>query len=317
MALLGPSGSGKTTLLRAIAGLETVDGGRILLDGEDATRIPARRRRVGFVFQNYALFRHMTVFENVAFGLRARPRRERPAEAEIRERVLRLLEMVQLGGYEGRRPAALSGGQRQRVALARALAIEPRLLLLDEPFGALDAKVRRDLRRWLRALHDRLGLTTVFVTHDQEEAMELADRVAILNRGRLEQVGTPAEVYDRPATPFVAEFLGDAVRVPPGSGVLRHHAARPGGVALVRPHDVEVGALGSGAGVPATVRRSIARGAARLLVLELDDGTLIEAEVARAAAAAGEGADTLAPGSAVLVGARVAHLFPEGEGGAG
>jgi sulfate transport system ATP-binding protein len=310
MALLGPSGSGKTTLLRAVAGLEAIDGGRILLDGEDATGLPARRRRIGFVFQNYALFRHMTVFENVAFGLRARPRRERPPEAEIRERVLRLLEMVQLGGYEGRRPAALSGGQRQRVALARALAIEPRLLLLDEPFGALDAKVRRDLRRWLRGLHDRLGLTTVFVTHDQEEAMELADRVAILNRGRLEQVGTPAEVYDRPATPFVAEFLGDAVRVPPGSGVLRH-AARPGGVALVRPHDVEVGAPGSGAGVPATVRRSIARGAARLLLLELDDGTLLEAEVARGAG----DAEGLAPGSAVLVGARVAHLFPDGEGG--
>lgn len=310
MALLGPSGSGKTTLLRAIAGLETVDGGRILLGGEDATRIPARRRRVGFVFQNYALFRHMTVFENVAFGLRARPRRERPAEAEIRERVLRLLDMVQLGGFEGRRPAALSGGQRQRVALARALAIEPRLLLLDEPFGALDAKVRRDLRRWLRELHDRLGLTTVFVTHDQEEAMELADRVAVLNHGRLEQVGTPAEVYDRPATPFVAEFLGDAVRVPPGSGVLRH-AARPGGVALVRPHDLEVGAPGSAGGVQAIVRRSIARGAARLLLLELDDGTLIEAEVARGAG----GGEGLAPGSAVTVGARVAHLFPEGDGG--
>jgi sulfate/thiosulfate transport system ATP-binding protein len=319
MALLGPSGSGKTTLLRAIAGLETVDTGRILLGGEDATRIPARRRRVGFVFQNYALFRHMTVFENVAFGLRARPRRDRPAEAEIRERVLRLLETVQLGGYEGRRPAALSGGQRQRVALARALAIEPRLLLLDEPFGALDAKVRRDLRRWLRGLHDRLGLTTVFVTHDQEEAMELADRVAILNRGRLEQVGTPAEVYDRPATPFVAEFLGDAVRVPPGSGVLPAHAAAPcppdgaapKGVALVRPRDVEVGAPGSGAGVPATVRRSVARGAARLLLLELDDGTLLEAEVSRGAG----DADLLAPGSPVRVGARVAHLFPESDEG--
>ena len=318
MALLGPSGSGKTTLLRAIAGLETVDSGRILLDGEDATRIPARRRRIGFVFQNYALFRHMTVFENVAFGLRARPRRERPAEAAIRERAMGLLEMVQLGGYAGRRPAELSGGQRQRVALARALAIEPRLLLLDEPFGALDAKVRRELRRWLRELHDRLGLSTVFVTHDQDEAMELADRVAILHRGRLEQVGTPAEVYDRPATPFVAEFLGDAVRVPPGSGVLPLDCAapRPGGgpakgVALVRPRDVEVGAPGSGAGAPATVRRIVARGAARLLLLELDDGTMLEAEVARAA----DDAAPLAPGSAVRAGARVAHLFPEGDPG--
>jgi sulfate transport system ATP-binding protein len=314
MALLGPSGSGKTTLLRAIAGLETVDSGRILLDGEDATRIPARRRRIGFVFQNYALFRHMTVFENVAFGLRARPRRERPAAA-IRERVLGLLEMIQLAGYAGRRPAELSGGQRQRVALARALAIEPRLLLLDEPFGALDAKVRRELRRWLRELHDRLGLTTVFVTHDQDEAMELADRVAILNRGRLEQVGTPAEVYDRPATPFVAEFLGDAVRVPPGSGVLPSNSASPAsggpayGVALVRPRDVEVGAPGSGAGAPATVRRNVARGAARLLLLELDDGTMLEAEVARAA----NDAAPLAPGSSVRAGARVAHLFPDGD----
>src|SRR5918998_334356 len=221
LALLGPSGSGKTPLLRAIAGPETIEGGRILLDGEDATGIPARERRIGFVFQHYALFRHMTVSENVAFGLRARPRGQRPPEREIADRVNRLLEMVQLGAFAQRRPAALSGGQRQRVALARALAIEPRVLLLDEPFGALDAKVRRDLRRWLRELHDRLGLTTLFVTHDQEEALELADRVAVLNHGRLEQVGTPAEVYDTPATPFVAEFLGDAVRVTVSAGFLR------------------------------------------------------------------------------------------------
>jgi sulfate/thiosulfate transport system ATP-binding protein len=311
LALLGPSGSGKTTLLRAIAGLETIEGGRILLEGVDATRIPARERRIGFVFQHYALFRHMTVSENVAFGLRARPRRERPAEAEIQRRVMELLEMVQLAEFAPRRPAALSGGQRQRVALARALAIEPRVLLLDEPFGALDAKVRRDLRRWLRELHDRLGLTTVFVTHDQEEALELADRVAILNRGRLEQIGTPAEVYDRPASPFVAEFLGDAVRVPLHSGVLRHGAPRGnGGVALVRPHDIEVGAPGSGAGVPATVRRSLPRGSARLLELELDDGTRLEAEVARDGSGGHE--ESLVPGSSVLVRARVAHHFPEG-----
>jgi sulfate/thiosulfate transport system ATP-binding protein len=307
LALLGPSGSGKTTLLRAIAGLETVDQGRILLDGEDATRIPARERRIGFVFQHYALFRHLTVFENVAFGLRARPRSRRPAEAEIRDRVMRLLEMVQLADYAERRPAALSGGQRQRVALTRALAIEPRVLLLDEPFGALDAKVRRDLRRWLRELHDRLGLTTLFVTHDQEEALELADRVAVLNQGRLEQIGTSAGVYDAPATPFVAEFLGDAVRLPLHSGVLRHAPPRLDEVALVRPHDIEVGVPGSGSGVPAVVRRAVSRGAARLLELELDDGTRLEAEVAR-----GLGhEETLVPGSPVLVRARVAHLFPD------
>jgi sulfate/thiosulfate transport system ATP-binding protein len=306
LALLGPSGSGKTTLLRAIAGLETIEGGRILLDGEDATGIPARERRIGFVFQHYALFRHMTVSENVAFGLRARPRGQRPPEREIADRVGRLLEMVQLGAFAQRRPAALSGGQRQRVALARALAIEPRVLLLDEPFGALDAKVRRDLRRWLRGLHDRLGLTTLFVTHDQEEALELADRVAVLNHGRLEQVGTPAEVYDAPATPFVAEFLGDAVRVPVGAGLLRHLGGRDTAVVLVRPHDIEVAALGAGApGVPATVRRAVSRGAARLLELELDDGTSIEAEVARDHGHA----DALSPGAKVLVHARVAHSF--------
>ena len=316
LALLGPSGSGKTTLLRAIAGLETIESGRIRLDGEDATTVPARERRIGFVFQHYALFRHMTVFENVAFGLRARPRGRRPAEREIADRVMALLEMVQLGAFAQRRPAALSGGQRQRVALARALAIEPRVLLLDEPFGALDAKVRRDLRRWLRALHERLGLTTLFVTHDQEEALELADRVAVLNAGRLEQLGTPAEVYDMPATPFVAEFLGDAVRVPARPGFLRGPAT-PASCALrgpateelvlVRPHDIAVSATDApGApGVPATVRRAVSRGAARLLDLELDDGTRLEAEVAR-----GDGqADRLAPGATVRVHARVAHRF--------
>ena len=304
LALLGPSGSGKTTLLRAIAGLETIESGRIRLDGEDATTVPARERRIGFVFQHYALFRHMTVFENVAFGLRARPRALRPPEREIAERVMALLEMVQLGAFAQRRPAALSGGQRQRVALARALAIEPRVLLLDEPFGALDAKVRRDLRRWLRELHERLGLTTLFVTHDQEEALELADRVAILNAGRIEQVGTPAEVYDRPATPFVAEFLGDAVRVPARPGFLRGPATED--LVLVRPHDITVAEASSGApGVPAMVRRAVSRGGARLLELELDDGTRLEAEVARDDGAA----DRLAPGATVMVQARVAHRF--------
>jgi sulfate transport system ATP-binding protein len=207
VALLGPSGSGKTTLLRVIAGLENADAGALRFGDIDATRLSVQERRVGFVFQSYALFRHMTVFDNVAYGLTVRPRRARPSRREIARRVLDLLDMVQLNGIERRYPTQLSGGQRQRVALARAMAIEPRVLLLDEPFGALDAKVRRELRGWLRGLHDRTGLTTVFVTHDQSEAMELADRVAILNAGRIEQIGAPAEVTAAPATPFVREFL--------------------------------------------------------------------------------------------------------------
>jgi sulfate/thiosulfate transport system ATP-binding protein len=207
LALLGPSGSGKTTLLRAIAGLEEVDAGDVFFDDINSNQLTLRERRIGFVFQQYALFKHMTVMENIAFGLRARPRASRPTKAEIRARVLELLSLVQLDGLEARFPAQLSGGQRQRVALARALAIEPRVLLLDEPFGALDAKVRKDLRRWLRELHDRTGHTTLFVTHDQEEAFELADRVAILNKGKIEQVGTPAQIVHHPATEFVAEFV--------------------------------------------------------------------------------------------------------------
>lgn len=214
MALLGPSGSGKTTLLRLFAGLETPTAGRILFGDEDATHLPVRERRVGFMFQHYALFKHMTVAENVTYGLRVRPRHQRPSSAQIRKRAEDLLELVQLPDLGRRYPAQLSGGQRQRVALARALAVEPRVLLLDEPFGALDAQVRRDLRRWLRELHDRTGHTTLFVTHDQEEALELADRVAILNRGRLEQLGGADDILDRPATPFVAGFVGDAVRLP-------------------------------------------------------------------------------------------------------
>ena len=207
LALLGPSGSGKTTLLRAIAGLEEVDAGDVFFDDINSNQLTLRERRIGFVFQQYALFKHITVMENIAFGLRARPRASRPTKAEIRARVLELLSLVQLDGLEARYPAQLSGGQRQRVALARALAIEPRVLLLDEPFGALDAKVRKDLRRWLRELHDRTGHTTLFVTHDQEEAFELADRVAILNKGKIEQVGTPAQIVNHPATDFVAEFV--------------------------------------------------------------------------------------------------------------
>jgi sulfate transport system ATP-binding protein len=214
VALLGPSGSGKTTLLRLIAGLEQSDHGRVMFGDTDMRDLTLRDRRIGFVFQHYALFKTMTVAQNVAFGLKSRPRNQRPDAAEIGRRVAALLELVQLPGLDNRYPSQLSGGQRQRVALARALAIEPRVLLLDEPFGALDAKVRKDLRAWLRDLHRRTGHTTVFVTHDQEEALELADRVAILNDGRLEQVGSPDDVYDHPATPFVCEFLGEASKLP-------------------------------------------------------------------------------------------------------
>jgi sulfate transport system ATP-binding protein len=207
LALLGPSGSGKTTLLRVIAGLDYADSGRILFNDLDATHLPIRRRRVGFVFQNYALFRHMNVWKNVAFGLQVLPRRLRPKPAEIRRRAGELLALVQLGGLEERLPSELSGGQRQRVALARALAIEPRILLLDEPFGALDALVRKELRAWVKQLQRQLKITTLFVTHDQDEALEIADRVVIMNQGRIEQTGTPAEVCQEPATDFVWEFL--------------------------------------------------------------------------------------------------------------
>jgi sulfate transport system ATP-binding protein len=214
IALLGPSGSGKTTLLRLIAGLEWPTGGSIRFGDEDASGLNVQERNVGFVFQSYALFKHMTVADNIGFGLRVRPRGTRPAAAEIRRRAAELLDLVQLSGLGHRFPAQLSGGQRQRVALARALAIEPRVLLLDEPFGALDAKVRRELRQWLRELHDKTGHTTVFVTHDQEEALELADRVVVMSQGRIEQVGTPDEIYDRPNSPFVFSFIGEASELP-------------------------------------------------------------------------------------------------------
>ena len=213
VALLGPSGCGKTTLLRIIAGLETPDAGSILFNGDDVSRRDVRKRNVGFVFQHYALFRHMTVFDNVAFGLRMKSRRERPSEAVIAEKVQDLLRMVQLDWLSDRYPEQLSGGQRQRIALARALAVEPQILLLDEPFGALDAKVRKELRRWLANLHEDINLTSVFVTHDQEEAMEVADRIVVMNKGVIEQIGTPAEVYENPASEFVYHFLGDSNRL--------------------------------------------------------------------------------------------------------
>jgi sulfate/thiosulfate transport system ATP-binding protein len=209
VALLGPSGSGKTTLLRIIAGLDVPDSGEVWMDGARADDRHLKERQVGFVFQHYALFKHMTVFNNVAFGLKVRPKQSRPSDAEIRERVMNLLKLVHLDQFEDRYPSQLSGGQRQRVALARALAVEPKLLLLDEPFGALDAKVRMELRRWLRRLHDEIHITTLFVTHDQEEAMEVADRVVVMNQGRIEQVGTPEEVYHRPSNGFVYDFLGN------------------------------------------------------------------------------------------------------------
>jgi sulfate transport system ATP-binding protein len=213
LALLGPSGSGKTTLLRIMAGLEFPDAGTVLFEGRDVTGLGVRDRRIGFVFQHYALFPHMNVADNVAFGLTVKRRRERPARAEILRRAQELLELVQLGPLGKRYPAQLSGGQRQRVALARALAVDPKLLLLDEPFGALDAKVRKELRRWLRDLHDRMGLTSVFVTHDQEEALELADRVVVMDRGLIEQVAGPRTIYDEPATAFVYDFVGDSNRI--------------------------------------------------------------------------------------------------------
>lgn len=242
VALLGPSGSGKTTLLRIIAGLEAADAGTVHFDGEDISDRTTRERRVGFVFQHYALFRHMTVFENVAFGLRVRPRRTRPSPLKIRARVAELLDLIQLASQAGRYPSQLSGGQRQRVALARALAVEPSVLLLDEPFGALDAKVRLELRRWLRQLHDEVGVTSVFVTHDQDEALEVADRVAVMNAGRIEQVGTPDEVYHRPATSFVYNFLGNVNlfhgRVDDGTARIDREAT--GQILFVRPHALEI-----------------------------------------------------------------------------
>jgi sulfate transport system ATP-binding protein len=265
IALLGPSGCGKTTLLRIIAGLESPDAGQVLFDGRDATLWPIRDRKVGFVFQNYALFRHMTVFENVAFGLKVKARSERPSAAEIRKKVQSLLELVQLGWTAERYPAQLSGGQKQRVALARALAVDPEVLLLDEPFGALDAQVRHELRRWLRRLHAELKFTSLFVTHDQQEAIEVADTIVVLNRGRIEQSGIPGEVYDLPASAFVHRFLGQVNELPVNWRDGRAHlgplditgdtsADLRGSprIALIRPHEIDIGA--ATAGWPAVVR---------------------------------------------------------------
>jgi len=292
VGLLGPSGSGKTTLLRILAGIEFADtgSGAVHFGDEEVTSVPAGKRGVGFVFQQYALFRHMTVFENVAFGLRVQEKRKRPTDAEVAARVRELLQLVQLDGLETRFPSQLSGGQRQRVALARALAVKPQVLLLDEPFGALDARVRKELRRWLRQFHDEINLTTVFVTHDQDEALEIADEIVIMNQARVEQTGTPQEIYDRPATPFVHQFLGDVNRLRAGprwTSLLDvagdAPSAAPDGFLYLRPHDIEVARFGDGrAGVPAVLVRSHTAGPqARLTFDVIDTGERVEAVLSR------------------------------------
>jgi sulfate transport system ATP-binding protein len=319
VALLGPSGSGKTSLLRIIAGLERADSGRVLFEGEDQARQDVRRRGVGFVFQHYALFRHMSVFENVAFGLRVRPRTTRPPEAEIHEKVMRLLALVQLDWLADRLPSQLSGGQRQRVALARALAVEPRVLLLDEPFGSLDAKVRQELRRWLRRLHDEIRLTSVIVTHDQEEALEVADRVVVMNQGRVEQVGRPAEIFDQPATPFVIRFMGHVNvfhgRVQSGRAHLgplafdypeHPHAEEKKAEGFARPYDVDVERTDAGGGgLWATLRHAIPAGAVVRLELEDGDGALLQVEIPR------DRHDALGPrvGDRLYLRPRQVHVF--------
>ena len=306
VALLGPSGCGKTTLLRIIAGLETADHGSILFSGEDTTDVHVRERNVGFVFQHYALFRHMSVFDNVAFGLRMKPRASRPSEDKIKQKVHELLALVQLDWLSDRYPAQLSGGPRQRIALARALAVEPKVLLLDEPFGALDAKVRKELRRWLRRLHDDLHVTSIFVTHDQEEALEVADRVVLMNSGVVEQIGSPQDVWDHPASRFVYGFLGDVNlfhgRAHEGEMLIgadqhgvrlatpEHQDAQDAkAFAYVRPHDLDVqrytaGANDAGRGIVAKLTRAIVVGPiARLELLPLDaatgNGEIIEAQI--------------------------------------
>ena len=297
VALLGPSGCGKTTLLRIIAGLETPDSGSIHFYGADATARQVREREVGFVFQHYALFRHMTVFENVAFGLRVRPKETRPSDAEIKRRVHELLELVQLDWLADRYPPQLSGGQRQRIALARALAVEPKVLLLDEPFGALDAKVRKELRRWLRRLHDELHITSIFVTHDQEEALEVSDRVVVINKGKIEQIGSPQDVYDHPISPFVYQFLGNVNQF---NSQVHEGKANIGGVGLkidthddtqhspalayVRPHDIEIRKEinGSAPAFEAVVSYIHAIGPLVRIELQPDDQSeIIESELTR------------------------------------
>lgn len=289
VALLGPSGSGKTTLLRIIAGLDVPDGipgTAVILNGEEVTGQAAPERRVGFVFQHYALFRHMTVFENVAFGLRVRPRERRPSREAIEARVHQLLKLIQLDALAQRYPAQLSGGQRQRVALARALAIEPKVLLLDEPFGALDAKVRHELRQWLRRLHDEIHVTSILVTHDQDEALEVADRIVVMNQARIEQVGSPEEVFHNPASPFVMDFLGQVNlfhgRIEAGRPVVGHmpEAGPQPERIFVRPHQMEIERTSNGtSAIRARVRRVLAAGAVVKVELEDANASLIRVEL--------------------------------------
>jgi sulfate transport system ATP-binding protein len=333
VALLGPSGCGKTTLLRIIAGLETPDQGAILFSGEDTTEVHVRERNVGFVFQHYALFRHMTVFDNVAFGLRMKPRAQRPGETQIRAKVLELLKLVQLDWLADRYPSQLSGGQRQRIALARALAVEPKVLLLDEPFGALDAKVRKELRRWLRRLHDELHVTSIFVTHDQEEALEVADRVVLMNQGHIEQIGTPQQVWDQPASPFVYGFLGDVNlfhgRVEQGEVLIgsehqgvrletpEHAAAQQArAYAYVRPHDFEVDRWATGAtGIAARLSRAIVVGPiARLELLPEDQTQAVQQPVIEVQIPASQYRELgLTEGELLVLTPRKARVFVEGK----
>lgn len=278
VALLGPSGSGKSTLLRLIAGLESPDSGRILLTGKDATNQSVQERNIGFVFQHYALFKHMTVRENIAFGLEIR----KTVKKRIKARVDELLELVQLSGFGDRYPSQLSGGQRQRVALARALAVEPNVLLLDEPFGALDAKVRKDLRAWLRRLHDEVHVTTVFVTHDQEEAMEVSDEVVVMNKGCIEQVGSPAQIYDHPASSFVMSFIGPVNVLPSSSGIFQGNGFDSAHSEMfLRPQDVVIETASNGSSVSARVSRLIHLGWEIQVELTLDDGQVVNANLSR------------------------------------
>jgi len=332
VALLGPSGCGKTTLLRIIAGLETADAGSILFSGADTTEVHVRERQVGFVFQHYALFRHMTVFENVAFGLRVKPRALRPSDNQIKQKVHELLGLVQLDWLADRYPSQLSGGQRQRIALARALAVEPKVLLLDEPFGALDAQVRKELRRWLRRLHDDLHVTSIFVTHDQEEALEVADRVVLMNSGKVEQVGTPQQVWDHPASPFVYGFLGDVnlfhgrahegeVQIGPDHHGIRLASPEHGDAqnakafAYVRPHDLEVARYTPGAtGIVAKLERAIVIGPiARLELVRVNPADGVKDELIEAQMPAQQFRDlALRDGETLVLTPRMARVFVEG-----
>ena len=318
IALLGPSGSGKTTLLRIIAGLEQADSGSVYFDGEDATDASVRERRVGFVFQHYALFRHMSVFENVAFGLRVKKRSERPSNSEIRDRVMDLLKLVQLDAFASRLPNQLSGGQRQRVALARALAVEPQVLLLDEPFGALDAKVRKELRRWLRRLHDEIHVTSVFVTHDVEEALEVANEIVVMNEGRVEQSGPPDHVYEHPVNSFVYQFLGNVNlfhtrvrdgRVRLGDTVLECKGSQGEAVVYARPHDIDILREADGPDLLAAgILRIHAIGPiVRIELQKDDDQQIVEAELTREQYAA----QRLIVGENVYIRPRQAKVYPQ------